>query len=46
MSRAVFATFPALPHWPPAPYQYSSARGVEVSDVANPRDHSGGRSPF
>ena len=29
-----------------APYRYGSARGVEVSDVANPRDHSDGRSAF
>jgi len=46
MPRAVFATFPALPDRPPGPYRYGSARGVEVSDVANPRDHSDAHSPF
>jgi hypothetical protein len=46
MPRAVFRHVPRIAAPTAGPYRHGSARGVEVSYTANPRDHSEGRSPF
>lgn len=46
LPRAELGTFPGRRTDREPPSRYGSARGVEVCDLANPRDHSGGRSPF